>query len=87
MVGEGIFPLLSVPPFPDEEDEEDPEEDAPRPDIDLPPGVDPRDEPDPMMRKKTRNTIKESLLETLTFLRGKKRNSGLYSSFFTSGRE
>ena len=86
MVGEGIFPLLSVPPFPDEEDEEDPEEDAPRPDIDLPPGVDPRDEPDPMMRKKTRNTIKESQREIPPFPR-KKRNSGLHSPLFTSGRE
>ncbi|MCD6348657.1 MAG: hypothetical protein J7L91_03450 [Candidatus Korarchaeota archaeon] len=35
-----------VPPIPFPEDDEDPEEDAPRPDIDLPPGVDPRDEPD-----------------------------------------
>ncbi|MCD6348516.1 MAG: hypothetical protein J7L91_02710 [Candidatus Korarchaeota archaeon] len=43
MISGGIFPY----PDPEEEDEEDPEDGAPRPDVDLPPGVDPRDDPDP----------------------------------------
>ncbi len=38
--------MLNRYPHPDPEDEEDPEDEAPRPDIDLPPGADPRDEPD-----------------------------------------
>ncbi len=43
---EGELKVEVTPPLPFPDDEEDPEDEAPKPDVDLPPGVDPRDEPE-----------------------------------------